>query len=212
MSSSLRAAAQLVLQSTPDPAHAPLACDSGSPAARAGSPAGSGPLQHGHDVDLLLATILPAAAILLAFGTDVFSRLPYPPALRRAARTLSSPFRDFFTLSDVEAPTPSPLHGAPWKARVLVIGSVAQSIAWLAVLVYREEVGDWQGGVQAGVVFLAWVRIPSLPVVKRADGRRGRDPDVRVRAGARQAASDAPVPAPMFLRDERARGASRPRT
>ena len=107
---------------------------------------------------LVLTSVLPASAALLGLGLDLFSRLSYPAPVRRVARTLTSPFRDFFTLQDVEAPTPCPLHRAPWKARVLVLGSVAQSLGWLAVLAYEQEVGEWQGSLRAGVAFLAWVR------------------------------------------------------
>ena len=133
------------------------------PARDTPSPPGSlSDILHTPYLDVLSAA-LPAAAILLALSKDVLTRASYPAPLRRAARTLSSPFRDFFRLSDLEAPTPAPLHPfrAQWKARVLVIGAVLQSIAALAILAYREEVGDTHRAVHAGIVFLAWVRTPT---------------------------------------------------
>ena len=81
--------------------------------------------------------------------------------MQNAALKLSRPFRNFFTLQDVEAPTPCPLHRAPWKARALVAGSAVQSVGWLAVLAYKQEVADWEGSLRAGVAFLAWVRASS---------------------------------------------------
>ncbi|KAI0359724.1 P-loop containing nucleoside triphosphate hydrolase protein [Trametes cingulata] len=108
-------------------------------------------------LDLLITTLLPAAAALLILTHDVLARIPYPAPVRRAARTLSRPFRNFFTLADLaEEPVPCPIGRAPWKARALAAGAAAESVGWLAVLAYKEEVGEWEGGVRAGVAFLAW--------------------------------------------------------
>ncbi len=111
----------------------------------------------------ILTTALPAGAALLGLGHDLVSRVPCPKPVQRIARTLTSPFRNFFTLEDVEAPTPCPLNRAPWKTRVLVLGSVLQSLGWLAALAYKQEVGEWQGSLRAGVAFLAWVRLRFVP-------------------------------------------------
>ena len=122
------------------------------------SPGPLGDVLNTPHLELVVTTVLPAAAALLGLAFDLLSRVPYPKSVRRAARTLTIPFRNFFTLDDVEAPTPCPLHRAPWKARALVLGSVVQSVGWLAVLAYKQEVGEWHGSVRAGVAFLAWVR------------------------------------------------------
>ena len=131
---------------------------SSSPDALPDSPAPLGDLLDIPDLTLLVTTILPAGAALLGLTYDLAARVPYPKPVQRVARTLTSPFRNFFTLDDVEAPTPCPLHRAPWKARALVLGSVVQSVGWLAVLAYKQEVGEWPGSVRAGVALLAWVR------------------------------------------------------
>ena len=172
MSSSIRMVAQLSPGSTwdptssTDPARWPASVSPLSDRPDI-APTPSGPLPgipHAPYLGLVLSTLLPVSAILLTLAADVLSRLPYPPAVRRAARTLRSPFRDFFTLADVGAPTPCPLDRAPWKARVLVLGAVLQSLAWLAVLAYSEEVHDTATAVRAGASFLAWVRpLPSPP-------------------------------------------------
>ena len=120
-----------------------------------------GPLGNSPQLDFAVTTLLPASAALLALCFDLLSRISYPKAVQNASLKLSRPFRNFFTLEDVEAPTPCPLHRAPWKARALVAGSAVQSVGWLAVLAYKQEVADWEGSLRAGVAFLAWVRASS---------------------------------------------------
>ncbi|OJT02453.1 ATP-dependent bile acid permease [Trametes pubescens] len=105
---------------------------------------------------LILTTLLPATVALVVFSYDVLARIPYPRPIRRVAHILARPFRNFITFEDLDEPTPCPIGHAPWKARALAAGSVAESIGWLAVLAYKEETGDWTGSVRAAVNFLAW--------------------------------------------------------
>ncbi|KAI8980033.1 P-loop containing nucleoside triphosphate hydrolase protein [Trametes punicea] len=115
---------------------------------------------------LVLTTLLPAAFALLLLTSDVLSRIPssaIPAPLRRTARALTLPFRNFFTLADLlpdegTGPVPCPIGHAPWKARTLAVGAVAESTIWLALLAYTTEVHetDWEGCVRAAVAFLSW--------------------------------------------------------
>lgn len=116
-------------------------------------------------LDLVITTILPATATLLAIAFDLLARVSYPKSVKRVAYTLSKPFRDFFTLADVDQSTPCPIGCALWNSRLLALGSVFQSIGWLAVLAYKEHVADWQGSFRAGVTFLAWVS-SNLPITR----------------------------------------------
>lgn len=106
---------------------------------------------------LILTTLLPSTVALVVFSYDLLARIPYPRAIRRVAHILARPFRNFITFEDLDEPTPCPIGHAPWKARALAAGAVAESIGWLAVLAYKEETGDWTGSVRAAVNFLAWV-------------------------------------------------------
>ena len=112
---------------------------------------------------MVLTTLLPAATALFIFTYDVLARIPVPAYVRRIAHTLTRPFRNFFTLEDITVdgyePVPCPIGHGVWKARVLAAGSVVESVAWLAVLAYKAEVGgeDLEGSVRAATGFLAWV-------------------------------------------------------
>ncbi|CDO75190.1 hypothetical protein BN946_scf184866.g31 [Trametes cinnabarina] len=115
---------------------------------------------------LILTTLLPASIALLLLVVDLLARIPpsaIPASLRHAAHVITRPFRNFFTLEDLIAeeegsgPILCPLGRAPWKARALAVGAIAESVAWLGVLAYKEEVGgDWEDRVRAAVAFLAW--------------------------------------------------------
>ena len=203
---------------------------SSSPTPVSPAPASSSLATSDHDAPLgsnpqlgrLVTTVLPASAALLVVAFELLSRIRYPKPVQNVAYKLSRPFRNFFTLADVEAPVPCPLHQASWKARVLVVGSAVQSVGWLAVLAYRQEVTDWEGSVRAGVAFLAWVRTLLLNVTRRVFNPTTRAPrrrinvvlmdggvelaDVRAHALVRQATGDAPLPPPVLLRDMRGRG------
>ncbi|KAI0775079.1 P-loop containing nucleoside triphosphate hydrolase protein [Trametes elegans] len=111
---------------------------------------------HIPHLNLILTTFLPAGTALLFLTYDLLAGIKYPGFIRRAATAISRPFRNFFTFEDVEHPTPCPIGHAPWKARVLAVGTITESLAWLGVLAYKEEVGDWPGSLRAGVTFLAW--------------------------------------------------------
>ena len=84
-------------------------------------------------------------------------------------------------------------------ARVLVVGAVLQSIAALAILAYREEVGDADLAVHAGIVFLAWVRTPApfLPPLLLCPADADRDSPAATR-----------WPRPPMNRRTRSRGCS----
>nr|VWP00151.1 Trehalase (EC (Alpha-trehalose glucohydrolase) [Ganoderma boninense] len=153
MSSPLSTVAQFPLPLLVPPSPSPTPASPALSLATSDSPA---PLASNPQLDRLVTTILPASAALLAVAFELFSRIRYPKAVRNVACKFSRPFRNFFTLADLEAPVPCPLHQAPWKARVLVLGSAVQSVGWLAVLAYKQEVADWAGSVRAGVAFLAW--------------------------------------------------------
>ncbi|KAL7279294.1 hypothetical protein ACG7TL_007135 [Trametes sanguinea] len=128
-------------------------------------------LPYGLDVPHLraiLTIVVPAAITLLLLTSDLVARIPphiVPAPIRKTARALTRPFRSFFTLEDLipeqegEGPVLCPIGRAPWKARALAAGAVAESIAWLGVLAYKEEVGgdDWEGRVRAAVAFVAWM-------------------------------------------------------
>ncbi|KAH9902650.1 P-loop containing nucleoside triphosphate hydrolase protein [Cubamyces lactineus] len=117
---------------------------------------------HIPELRQVLTTLLPAAITLLIFTYDVLARIPVPAYVRRIAHTLTRPLRNFFTLEDITAdgyePVPCPIGHGIWKARVLAAGAVAESVAWLAVLAYKAEVGgeDLEGSVRAAAAFLAW--------------------------------------------------------
>ena len=107
---------------------------------------------------LSLNTLLPGGLGLLLLLCDVLSSVRWPHVVRRALRTLVSPFKDFLALEDLED---QPHHVEPpptWKAGVLVLGSGLEAAVWISVLTYSILAGDQGLSMQATVTATTWVR------------------------------------------------------
>ncbi|EMD33950.1 hypothetical protein CERSUDRAFT_117480 [Gelatoporia subvermispora B] len=115
---------------------------------------------------MLLCIILPAGSVALILLYDLLSSLYYPKVLRRIARSLSSPFRDFLALEDLEE-TAEPLGpSAIWKGRSMVVLSVCECVAWAAVLAYSEAVHEGVLEARAIVVCIAWLYVSLRLAIK----------------------------------------------
>ncbi|KAI0950790.1 hypothetical protein AcW1_008002 [Taiwanofungus camphoratus] len=106
---------------------------------------------------MVLGTFLPACVGLLILCYDLLSTFRYPKPVQRAFRTLTSPFRDFLTLDDLEGPIGCAAPTVVWKSRVLAVGAALASVAWLAVFAYAEIVGDTAYRTLAIVGTITWL-------------------------------------------------------
>lgn len=107
---------------------------------------------------LIVGTLIPACGGLLMLFYDLVSTLRFHKSFRKAFRTLTSPFRNFLTLDDLEDPPGRAVSPATWKSRALALGAVLECVAWAAAFAYAETVGDGKGAAQAIVASVTWVR------------------------------------------------------
>ncbi|TFY64349.1 hypothetical protein EVJ58_g2686 [Rhodofomes roseus] len=106
---------------------------------------------------LFVDTFLPGCAGLLLLLHDLLSSIRFHRSIRTAFRRLASPFRDFLTLEDLEEQPHPVAPPEAWKARVLVLGSALESVAWVCVLAYGA-VGEDKGlSMQAAVAAITWL-------------------------------------------------------
>lgn len=115
----------------------------------------------------MLGTVIPASVVLVTLVYDLLSAVRWPRRIQDGLRKLKSPFVDFMGLEDLIG-EPGPTVTVPvWKLRTLVALSAVETVGWAAALAYQVLAGDvkQRSVVQAGVVFLAWVRSFGIRIV-----------------------------------------------
>ena len=117
---------------------------------------------------VVLGILVPASAGLLALVSDLLASIPCPKLLVRPARTLTSPFRNFLTLEDLDDTTERPVLVPTWKARAAAVLSALECAAWTAVFAYALSVDNTPLATQAAVAVLTWVGAVSV----RSSGHR----------------------------------------
>ncbi|KAK1234881.1 hypothetical protein PQX77_001975 [Marasmius sp. AFHP31] len=117
--------------------------------------------------------LLPTAVILYTLVHDILVsvKLPVPKIAQRAWIFLTSPFRNFLYLEDLEEPVKK-LNGPPIATiRALTILPLVQSIGWLSCFVYACVSRDVPMIIQSLLVSITWgyacvrnvVRPPATP-------------------------------------------------
>ncbi|KAF5368585.1 hypothetical protein D9758_002189 [Tetrapyrgos nigripes] len=111
---------------------------------------------------------LPALVILLTLSYDCLSTFSsfLPKVARRAFRTLTSPFRNFVTLQDVD-PIGEPVSVSTLTLRALFILGMLQSAGWLGCFVYSVFIQDTQFLIKSLLASITWGYASVRIIVKR---------------------------------------------
>jgi hypothetical protein len=113
----------------------------------------------------LLPILLPACLTAYTVLYDIAISTTFPWWISRPYRRLTSPFRNFIHLEDLEEATPDVLKhksAPPWKSRSLIALSFVQVLVSLIRLFYNEFSGNLDHYLGHILPVLCWVRIPHL--------------------------------------------------
>ncbi|PSR81585.1 hypothetical protein PHLCEN_2v6351 [Hermanssonia centrifuga] len=117
-------------------------------------------LSH-HTRILVLGTLIPGCIALLTLSYDLLACIRWPVCMRKLAKRVKSPFRDFLTLDDLQESEPRPVLVPPtWKIRTLIVLSALEAICWAAFFAYCQFLDNAGTAyvIQTGVGLLTWVR------------------------------------------------------
>jgi hypothetical protein len=107
---------------------------------------------------LILSLWLPVSLLTLLILYDCLRYVGLPSPLQRVLRVVSSPFKNFLTVDDLEEPPKRTRKIPAWKNRALVALAISEAAAWLAYGLY-VAVSEWSLAIHTcAVSFLVWVR------------------------------------------------------
>ncbi|TFK41840.1 pleiotropic drug resistance ABC transporter [Crucibulum laeve] len=114
----------------------------------------------------LLATSLPCGFILLAFFHDIATTIRHPKPVRILYSRISSPFRNFLTLEDLDDPVDGTLRYDISKLRALACLACISSIVWAGCFTfafYTEAPKQFIGSL---VFSIAWAYVALQIIIK----------------------------------------------
>ena len=110
------------------------------------------------DRPLMLFVQLLAALLVYTVTYDVLSKLVLPKRLQRLTRRVTSPFRNFLTVEDIDGPVSEPSHLPLFTSRVLTSAACLQAFGWFSALLYGVILHDTSLTLSSATFAASWVK------------------------------------------------------